>query len=340
MAKQKPIFEKKNVLITGGAGFICSHLCDELIKNNRVICIDNFLSGSVENINHLLKNPDFEFVKHDMSMPLDLDKLQDLETFKVPFQGIQEIYNLACPTSPKDYNKFPIETCLANSQGTKNALDWAVKYQSKFLHLSSSAIYGDPVEDQPLVEDYWGFIDPVGPRSCYNEGKRFAETLVVNYGQKYGIVTKIGRVFNTYGPRLKLTDGRMIPDFVSAAVENRDLEIYGDGKNVSSYCYIDDMIEGLVKFMTSEVTGILNLGSPKVYTILDIAHKVIEISGSSSKIVHKDPILYLAKQGVPDIAQVKEKIGWFPIISLEDGLQRTIDYMKGSRAIGLEKVKI
>ena len=336
----KAIFEKKNVIITGGAGFIGSHLCDELIKKNRVICVDNFISGNVENINHLLKNPDFKFIKHDMAEPLDLDKTPDLEAFKVPWQGIQEIYNLACPTSPKDYNKFPIETCLSNSHGTKNALDWAVKYDSKFLHLSSSAIYGDPVEDQPLVEEYWGYIDPIGPRGCYNEGKRYAETLIVNYAQKFNLEAKISRVFNTYGPRMKLTDGRMIPDFIRSAIANEDLQIYGDGKRVSSYCYIDDLIEGTIKFMDTEISGPLNFGSPKVYTILDIAHKIIEIAGSSSKINHKDPIPYLTKQGLPDIAKVREQIGWFPIISLEDGLQRTVDYMKGSRSVGLESVKI
>ncbi|MFH1597580.1 MAG: GDP-mannose 4,6-dehydratase [Patescibacteria group bacterium] len=340
MARPKPIFEKKNILITGGAGFIGSHLCDELIKKNRVICIDNFSTGNVQNIEHLLKNPDFKFIKHDIAEPLDLDSLPDLEPFKVAFQGVQDVYNLACPTSPKDYNKFPVETCLANSHGTKNALDWVVKYQSKFLHLSTSAVYGDPIEDQPLLEKYWGYIDPIGPRSCYNEGKRYAECLTTNYALTHKIAIKIARVFNTYGPRMRLTDGRMIPDFVTAAIENKDLIIYGDGKQVSSYCYIDDLVEGIIKFMNAEITGPINMGSPKVYTILDIANKIIEITGSDSKIVYKDPILFLAKQGVPDITWAKEKIGWFPIISLEDGLQRTIDYMKGSKAVGFEQVKI
>lgn len=338
--KTKPIFERKNVLVTGGAGFIGSHLCDELIKTAKVICIDNFLTGSEENINHLLKHPDFEFIQHDLSKPIDLERLPELKPFQIAFQGIQEIYHCACPTSPKDYNRFPIETLLANADATRLALELAVKYEAKLVHASSSSIYGEPLQRSSYPESYWGFVDPVGPRSCYNEGKRFAESLAVNFRTKFSIDAKIARIFNTYGPRMKLTDGRMIPDFVNNAMQGKDVVVYGDANDTSTYCYISDMVEGLIRLMKSSTAGPINLGNPEVYRIEDVARKVIELVGSSSKVVFEKPLPYTARQGVPDIALAKEKLGWFPVVPLEEGLKRTIDFMKGMPAVTLESLKV
>jgi UDP-glucuronate decarboxylase len=340
MKKERPIFERKNVLITGGAGFIGSHLCDRLVKDHKVICVDNFITGSEENINHLLKDPNFEFIRHDMVEPLELEKLPELKAFKVEFQGVQEVFNLACPTSPKDYNKYPIETLLANAYGTKNALDIAQKYQAKFLHLSTSSVYGEPREDVSFPENYWGYINPIGPRSCYNEGKRFAESLVMNYRNKYKFDAKIVRVFNTYGPRMKLTDGRMIPDFINQALNNQPIVIYGSKEDKGAFCYISDFIEGLVRMMKSKEFGPINLGQTKTYTYFEVAEKVINLTGSQSKIKYEAPLPYTAKQGIPNIQQAKEKLGWFPIVDLDEGLKRTTDYMKGSKVVGIEYIKI
>ncbi len=337
--KDKPIFERKNILVTGGAGFIGSHLCDELIKNHKVICVDNFITGAEENINHLLKHPDFEFIRHDMSQPLDLAALPELRPFKVAFQGVQEVYNLACPTSPKDYHTYPIETLLANALGTRNALEIAVKYSAKFLHVSTSAVYGEPLEATPFPENYWGYIDPIGPRSAYNEGKRFAESLVVNYRKKYHLDTKIIRMFNTYGPRMRLTDGRMIPDFIRSALSNEPLVIYGSADDRSTFCYVTDMIEGLLRMMKSAEAGPVNLGNPESLRLADVANLVVQLTSSRSTIRYETHLPYTAKQGIPNIRLAKEKLGWFPVVPMPDGLTRTIDYMRGSRALTLEAVE-
>ncbi len=337
--KEKPIFDRKNILVTGGAGFVGSHLCDELIKHHKVICVDNFISGSEENINHLLKHPDFEFIRHDMSQLLDLEALPELKAFKVAFQGIQEIYNLASPTSPKDYNAYPMETLLANSFGTKYALDLAVKYGAKLTHVSTSAIYGEPLEQTPFPENYWGYVDPIGPRSPYNEGKRFAESLVTTYRKKHHLDVKIIRMFNTYGPRMRLTDGRMIPDFIRNALTNEPLVIYGTPDNRSTYCYITDTIEGLLRMMASNEYGPINIGNPQTHRIEDVARAVIQLVGSRSTIRYEAHLPYTARQGVPNIRLAKEKLGWFPVVSLDDGLRRTVDYMRGSRALTLEQLQ-
>jgi len=335
----KPIFEKENILVTGGAGFIGSHLCDELIKKSKVICIDNFITGQEDNIDHLLKNPDFEFVRHDITEPLEIEKLSELRKFKVKFQGIQKIYHLACPTAPREYNKIPIETLLANSHGTKNILELAVKNKAKFLFLSSSAIYGEPLEKAPFKEDYWGFINPIGPRSCYNEGKRFAESMVMNYGKKYNLEVKILRVFNSFGPRMRLDDGRMIPDFITAALEGRDIEIYSPQDATSTFCYISDLIEAIQRAMRSNFSGVVNIGNPEELKIINIANEIIKLTQSASKIVFKKPLPFTAKQGLPDISLAKEKLGWFPVIPLGEGLKKTIDQMKGkSRVVGIENI--
>lgn len=338
--KRKPIFERKNVLVTGGAGFIGSHLCDELVKTAKVICIDNFLTGSEENINHLLKHPDFEFIHHDLSQPIDLEDQPELKPFQIAFQGLQEIYHLACPTSPKDYQRYPIETLLANADGTKHVLEMSRQYGATLVHVSSSAIYGDPQSGAVFPESYWGYLDPIGPRSCYNEGKRFAESLVVNYRQVYKLDLKIARLFNTYGPRMKLTDGRMIPDFVANAMRNQPVVVSGEPEDTATFCYISDMIEGLTRLMKSTEAGPINLGSPEVYRIRDVAQKTIELVGSSSSIQFEPRLPSSAKQGVPDISLAKEKLGWFPVVPVEEGLKRTIDFMKGLPAVSLDGLKV
>lgn len=338
--KAKPIFERKNVLVTGGAGFIGSHLCDELIRTAKVICIDNFSTGSEENINHLLKHTDFEFINHDISQPIDLEVLPELKPFQIAFQGIQEIYHCACPTSPKEYKKYPIETLLTSADGTKHVLEMARKYQAKLVYTSSSAIYGEPLENAAYPESYWGYIDPIGPRSCYNEGKRFAESLVANYRQAFKIDAKIARVFNTYGPRMKLTDGRMVPDFVSNAMQGKPVVVYGEPEDTSTFCYISDLIEGLLRLMRSSELGPVNLGNPEVYRSGDVAKKVIELVGSESTVAFESRLAYTARQGVPDITLAKEKLGWFPVVPLEEGLKRTIDFMKGAPSVTFASLKV
>ncbi|MBU1038694.1 NAD-dependent epimerase/dehydratase family protein [Patescibacteria group bacterium] len=324
----KQLLERKNILVAGGAGFIGSHLCDELIKNANVICVDNFITGQEENIDLLLQSPHFEFIRHDISQPLDLEKFPELEVFKIKLQGLQEIYNLACPTSPKEYNKLPIETLLSNADGTKNTLELAVKYKAKYLLASSSAIYGDPEEGKPLEETYWGFIDPVGPRSCYNEGKRFAESLAVNYGRQHDLSIKIARIFNTYGPRMKVNDGRMIPDFIVHALRDESLTIYGHKEATSTFCYVSDMVEGLVKLMEFEGDGIFNLGSIDLNTFIEVAEKIVTLAESKSEIMVAEPLPYWGKQGIPSITKAKEYLGWFPLQPLDTGLKQTIDYFK------------
>lgn len=333
MPEKKPIFKKKNVLIAGGAGFIGSHICDELIKDAKVICVDNFSTGNIENISHLLQYPDFKFIKHDITKPLDLNKFPELGPFKVKFQGIQEIYNAACPTSPKDYNAYPVETLLANSLGVKNLLDVAVEHQAILLHLSTSSVYGEPNEGEAFPEEYWGFIDPIGPRSCYNEGKRFAESLVVNYRNTYDIDAKIARVFNTYGPRMKLTDGRMIPDFINQALDNQTITVHGVPDAESTFLYISDLVEGLMKFAKSSENGPLNFGNPEVHRVVDVGQKIIEMTNATSKTEFAEPLPYTVRQAIPDISKAKERLSWFPVIDLEGGLSRTIDYMKGNKFV-------
>ncbi len=319
---------KPNILITGGAGFIGSHLADALVKENHVIVVDNFITGSERNIDHLLQNPNFEFIRHDLVAPLDFSKYPEIKKFKTELQGVQEIYHLACPTSPKEYNKFPIETLLANSQATYNALEIARKYKSKFLFLSTSAIYGEVDAKIPIKEDNWGKVNPIGPRSCYNEGKRFAESLVVNYHNHFKLDTKIARVFNTYGPRMKVDDGRMVPDFIVSALNDKPVVIYGTQESSGSYCYIGDLVEALIKLIKSEVNAPVNLGSIQKVKLVEVAKLVIELTNSNSKIEFKPPLPYTAKQIIPDISLAKESLGWFPMVSLEDGLRKTIEDMK------------
>ncbi|MDO8599087.1 MAG: GDP-mannose 4,6-dehydratase [bacterium] len=330
----KPIFEKPNILVTGGAGFIGSHLCEALVKSAKVICVDNFVSGTQRNIEHLLPNPDFVFLKHDITIPLDPETAPELERFKVKFQGIQEIYHLACPTSPKDFEAMRVATLLANAHGTVNMLHLAQKYEAKFLLGSSSVVYG---ARQPGVrfhrEDQYGPLDHLSPRACYDEGKRFAETAVATYRQQYGVQAKIARLFRTYGPRQRLRIGEMMPDFIVNALEGKDLVIYGDESFSTSLTYIDDIISGLLKLMASDEGGPMNFGNPEEHRLADIAKQIITMTGSSSQVRFEQPLMFMTPLGLPDITLARELLGWMPVTRLEDGLKKSIEYAQAHRGL-------
>lgn len=333
MVKQA-IFDKKNVLVVGGAGFIGSHLCDELVKYNKVICIDNFITGQVQNIEHLLGNPNFIFIKYDASQPLDLTQFPELEKFQVQFQGVQEVYNLAAPTNKHNFEQNIYHTLLSNSFCVRNTLEIARQYQAKYLFASSSSVYGEPLQGQELfAEDYWGYVDPISPRSCYNEGKRFAECFVFSFGKQFGLDVRVARVFNTYGPRMMINSGRMIPDFVLAASEGKDLVIYGEGSESDTYCFIRDIVDGILKLMSYQIQGPVNLGSPERYTMLDIAQKILGFTESRSQIRFADALPNLTKPGVPDIRKAKQRLGWFPVVALDEGLKQTVADMLGSKVL-------
>ncbi len=322
------IFEKKNVLVTGGAGFIGSHLCERLLKEAKVICLDDFSNSSPSNINHLLQYPDFEFIKCDSNQMIDLDKFEELDKFKVKFQGIQEIYHLACPTSPNDFEKLKMKSLWANSSSMISTLDLAVKYHAKYVFTSSSVVYGNATDQKYVFkESDQGLVDHLSPRACYDEGKRFAETCVATYRQVYGIDAKIARVFTTYGPHMKLFEGQMIPDFIVNSLMGKDLVINGDESSSTSLCYITDLVDGMVRLMASTPdVQIVNLGDDKVIKIVDVANTIIAATNSSSKIVFEKPLLFLTRKGAPDLAYAKDVLGWMPLVRLQDGLEKTIDY--------------
>jgi UDP-glucuronate decarboxylase len=328
MLKETPIFEKKNVLVTGGAGFLGSHVCERLLKEAHVICMDDFSNSSIANIEHLLQYPDFEFIKYDVSQPIDLMQFPELEKFRVRFQGVQEIYHFACPTSPKNFESLKIQSLWANSRAMLNTLDLAVKYRAKYLFGSSSVVYGNPTdEDQIFSEEEEGIVHHLSPRGCYDEGKRFAETCVETYRQVYGLDAKIARIFTTYGPRMKLRDGLLIPDFILNALEGDELVIYGDDAMHQSLCYVSDMVDGLVRLMgTGPEMSIVNLGSDQSERMGDIARRIIDMTKSTSTIRYENPLVFLTKKGIPDLRRAKEHLDWIPLIRLEDGLRRTIDY--------------
>lgn len=328
MIGDTPIFDKKNVLVTGGAGFLGSHLCERLLKEAKVICMDDLSNSHIQNIEHLLQYPDFEFIKYDVNQPIDLDHFPELDKFKVKFQGIQEIYHLACPMSPKNFEKLKIHSLWANSSAMLSTLNLAVKYKAKYVFSSSSVIYGEPKDGNDFFsEAHEGIVHHLSPRGCYDEGKRFAETCVETYRQVYGIDTKIARVFTTYGPRMMLRDGQLIPDFILAALENKPLVIYGDESLQQSLCFITDMVDGMVRLMeTGPDVSIVNLGSDERLRMVDVAQKIIELTGSHSEIVFEKPLAFLTRKGIPDLRFAKEKLSWIPLIRLQDGLQRTIDY--------------
>jgi UDP-glucuronate decarboxylase len=323
-----PIFEQKNVLVTGGAGFLGSHLCESLLSSANVICVDDFSNSSLENIRHLLQYPNFEFIKHDVTMPLDIDAFPELQKFKVTYQGIQEIYHLACPTSPKNFESYKLASLRAHSNAMTATLDLAVKYRAKYVYGSSSVVYGNPVPEVPYFsEEYQGVVDHLSPRACYDEGKRFAETCIETYRQVYGLDAKVARIFTTYGPRMKLRDGLLVPDFILDAIEERDLVIYGDASLETSLCYVSDMVDGMIRLMkASPDLAIVNLGTDQMVRMVDVAAQIIAMTDSSSQIIFEDPLVFLTKKGIPNLTRAKEYLSWIPLVRLEDGLRQLIDY--------------
>ena len=306
----------KRILITGGAGFIGSHLCEKLLKEgHEVICMDDFSTGLIENIQHLINEPNFQLIKHDVCNPYELE--------------VDEIYNLACPASPAHYQKNPIKTLKTSVLGSLNALELAKKLNIKILQASTSEVYGDP-QVHPQPESYWGNVNPIGPRACYNEGKRCAETLFFDYYRLYKVKIKVVRIFNTYGPRMRIDDGRVISNFIVQALKNEPITIYGDGTQTRSFCYIDDLIEGLIKMMESpeDFTGPVNLGNPEEYRIIDLAQKIIELTGSKSKLIFRPLPQDDPKKRCPDIRLAKKRLNWSPKTPLEEGLKKTIEYFE------------
>lgn len=320
--------ERPNIIVTGGAGFIGSHLCEKLLETANVICVDNFINSNERNIDHLLKYPNFEFLRHDISQPLDLETITDLDKFKVKFQGIQQIYHLACPTSAKNFNQYRIETLRANSIGLLNVLELALKHKARFLHASTSVVYGPRQADKERFrEDDLGLVDLLSPRACYDEGKRFAESATVTYAQTHGLDTRLARIFRTYGPRQRLFDGEMIPDFVVNATRGEDLIIFGNETFSTSLLYVSDLVDGLTRLMNySADIGPVNFGGQEDIKIVDVANQIIKLTASKSKTVFKTPLLFMTQLGLPDIRKAKEELGWLPLVRLEDGLQKTIDY--------------
>ena len=332
--QKQVIFDKKNVLVTGGAGFIGSHLCDELVKESKVICVDNFLTGVERNIDHLLANPNFVFVNHDITEFMDLKKLPSLQKFKIGFQGIQEIYHLACPTSPLNFEKNIEATLMANSIGVKNVMELARDFESKIVHFSSSVVYGPRRDsDDRIKESDLGQVDQLSLRSSYDEGKRFAESLVVNYANIYKLDAKIFRVFRTFGPRMKLKDAQMIPDFVYNALENKDLVVIG-GKNFrTSVCYVRDIVSAAIMLMEADVEGPVNVGSDVDINMSDLAQKIIDLTKSQSKIIHSSSILFMTPLPLPDISKAGSELGWIPVVTLENGLKETIHDLMASKGL-------
>lgn len=328
----KIYFENKNVLVLGGAGFIGSHLCEALVKNgDNVICVDDFTSSDVENIRSLLEYPNFEFVRHDITEEIEYADLPDLKKFKVDVQGFQEIYNLACPTAPKDHTKFPVKTAIANSVGVVESLKLAEKYKAKYLLTSSAAVYGEPPEDNTNIkEDYYGLLDFLGPRACYNEGKRFAETLVMTYRDVYKLETKIARLFGTYGPRMLRHSGRQIPDFIQSAVDGLDITVAGNEQTTISLCYVKDIVDGLLALMQSDISEPINIGSEQSCTLTEVAQKIIDLTQSNSQIKYTEGYEYALRKAMPDITKAKDELNWFPLVSLDDGLREAIEYYKAT----------
>ncbi|MDD5341306.1 MAG: NAD-dependent epimerase/dehydratase family protein [Patescibacteria group bacterium] len=328
------VFAKKNILVLGGAGFLGSHLCDKLVADNNVICVDNFISGKRENIENLMSQENFIFINDDVNNLIDLEKYKELERFKVKFQGIQEIYNLACPTSPKNFSETIVESAKTNSLGTIRGLELAIKYKAKFLHFSSSVVYGPRDEKKPIVaEESYHATSPLTPRACYDEGKRFAETLVYTYKQFYGLDAKILRIFTTYGPRMPLFVGHMIPDFIVAALDNQPLKIYGDTKFTMTLCYVSDAIDAALKMMASSEAGPFNVGASQEYKVSDVAKMIIKMTGSKSEIQYSDPLLFMSRLSIPNISLAKDKLEWFPVVTLDQGLAETIEFAKAHKVL-------
>jgi UDP-glucuronate decarboxylase len=304
----------KRILITGGAGFLGSHLCERLLaEGNDVLCVDNFYTSTRRNIVHLLDHPNFELMRHDVTFPLYVE--------------VDQIYNMACPASPIHYQRDPVQTTKTSVHGAINMLGLAKRTGATILQASTSEVYGDP-EVHPQPEAYWGNVNPIGVRSCYDEGKRCAETLFFDYLRQHKLPIKVARIFNTYGPRMLPDDGRVVSNFIVQSLEGRDITIYGDGSQTRSFCYVDDLVDGLIRLMNSEqaVTGPINLGNPGEFSIRELAEKIVAQIGSTSAIVYEPLPSDDPTQRQPDIAQAKSVLGWEPTILLDDGLPRTIEY--------------
>jgi UDP-glucuronate decarboxylase len=307
---------RKKILVTGGAGFLGSHLCERLLNDgHEIICADNCFTGNKENIYHLLGNPRFEFLRHDITFPLYVE--------------VDEIYNLACPASPVHYQFDPVQTTKTCVHGSINMLGLAKRVKARIMQASTSEVYGDPTV-HPQPESYWGNVNPIGRRACYDEGKRCAETLFFDYHRQHDVVIKVARIFNTYGPRMYMDDGRVVSNFIVQALKNEPITIYGDGSQTRSFCYVDDMIEAFVLLMASgdDFTGPVNLGNPDEFTILELAERIIDLTGSKSKVEFKPLPEDDPKQRKPDTALATEALGWEAKIGLEEGLPRTIEYFE------------
>ena len=306
----------KKLLVTGGAGFLGSHLCERLLDaGHDVLCVDNFFTGTKSNVAHLLKHPRFELMRHDVTFSLYVE--------------VKEIYNLACPASPIHYQFDPVQTTKTSVHGAINMLGLAKRVKAKILQASTSEVYGDP-EIHPQTEGYWGRVNPVGPRSCYDEGKRCAETLFFDYWRQHRLPIKVVRIFNTYGPRMHPNDGRVVSNFVMQALRGEDITIYGDGQQTRSFCYVDDLIEAMIRVMATpeDFTGPINIGNPTEFTIRELAEQVLSLTGSRSRLVFKPLPIDDPKQRQPDIALAKKTIDWSPSVALKDGLEKTISYFR------------
>ena len=307
---------RKRILVTGGAGFLGSHLIDRLLaRGDEVVCADNLFTGSKRNIEHVLDNPRFEFMRHDVTFPLYIE--------------VDQIYNLACPASPVHYQHDPVQTLKTSVHGAINMLGLAKRLNARIFQASTSEVYGDPAV-HPQTEDYWGNVNPIGIRSCYDEGKRCAETLFFDYHRQHGLDIRVARIFNTYGPRMHPNDGRVVSNFIVQALKGEDITIYGEGQQTRSFCYVDDLIDAMLKMMNSEqgFTGPVNIGNPGEFTMLQLAETVLKLSGSKSKIIHQPLPSDDPKQRQPNIDLAKEKLGWQPKVNLEDGLKETITYFR------------
>ncbi len=309
-------FSRKRILVTGGAGFIGSHLCERLLDGgHEVLCVDNYFTGRRGNIAHLLDNPRFELMRHDVTFPLYVE--------------VDEIYNLACPASPVHYQLDPVQTTKTSVHGAINMLGLAKRVKARILQASTSEVYGDPAM-HPQPEGYWGNVNPIGPRACYDEGKRCAETLFFDYHRQHGLRIKVARIFNTYGPRMHPNDGRVVSNFIVQALQDAPITLYGDGAQTRSFCYVDDLVDGLIRLMNSDdaVTGPINLGNPGEFTMLELAQKVIKATGSRSVIEHHPLPQDDPRQRKPDIAMARRILGWEPSVPLDDGLGRTVAYFR------------
>ncbi len=308
--------KQSTTLVTGGAGFLGSHLCDRLIdRGDEVICVDNFFTGQKDNIIHLMNNPKFELIRHDVTFPLYLE--------------IDQIYNLACPASPVHYQHDPVQTTKTSVHGAINMLGLAKRTGARIFQASTSEVYGDP-EQHPQSEEYWGHVNPIGVRSCYDEGKRCAETLFFDYHRQHQVEIKVARIFNTYGPRMHPSDGRVVSNFICQALRGEDITIFGDGLQTRSFCYVDDLVSAFVLLMdsNSDITGPINLGNPNEFTMLELAEKVLSIVGGSSKLIFKELPQDDPRQRQPDITKAKSILKWEPSVQLDDGLSETVKYFR------------